>query len=95
MIITLLSHFADSLSIAPLPKVTPGPSTIETVLHVVFVILGAISLLVITIAGLRFIISRGDAQRVKQAREAILYAIVGLIVAASGYAIVGFVLNNA
>lgn len=95
MILTLLSQFADSLSVAPLPQVTPGPSTIETVLHVVFVILGAISLLVITIAGLRFIISRGDAQRVKQAREAILYAIVGLIVAASGYAIVGFVLNNA
>ena len=94
MILTLLSQFADSLSVAPLPQVTPGPSTIETVLHVVFVILGAISLLVITIAGLRFI-SRGDPQRVKQAREAILYAIVGLIVAASGYAIVGFVLNNA
>lgn len=95
MIITLLSQFADSLSVAPLPHVTPGPSTIETALHIVFVILGAISLLVITIAGLRFIISRGDAQRVKQAREAILYALVGLIVAASGYAIVGFVLNNA
>lgn len=95
MLHIILMHLADNLVVAPLPHVNPTPSTIQSILSIVFVILGAISLLVITIAGLRFIVSRGDAQRVKQAREAILYAIVGLVVAISGYAIVGFVINHA
>ena len=86
---TFAVSFTDSL-----PKVTAGPSLISNVLSVVFAITGAISLLIITIAGFRFVISSGDSNRVAQARGAILYALIGLVITISGMAIVTFVLNK-
>ena len=77
-----------------LPKPAAGAGVINTVLSIVFAITGALSLLTITISGFRFVISRGDSQRVAQARGAIIYAIVGLVIAISGMAIETFVINK-
>lgn len=77
-----------------LPKTSASTDVINTILSIVFAITGALSLLTITISGFRFVISRGDSQRVAQARGAIIYAIVGLIIAISGMAIETFVINK-
>lgn len=55
---------------------------------------GVISLFIMTIAGLRFITSGGDPQKVTSARQAIVYATIGIAVAISAQAIVTFVLNR-
>lgn len=83
-----------SIDVTPLPNVTAGPGLLSKILSLVFAITGAISLLIITIAGFKFVISSGDSNRISQARGAILYALIGLIITISGMAIVTFVLNK-
>jgi hypothetical protein len=55
-------------------------------------IIGALSVVMLTIGGLRYVISRGDAKAVTGARNTVLYAVVGLIIALIAYAVVNFVL---
>jgi succinate dehydrogenase hydrophobic anchor subunit len=61
----------------------------NTVLYVV----GAISVLMLIWGGLRYIISGGDSKKITDAKNTILYALLGLIIAFFAYAIVNFVLN--
>lgn len=51
----------------------------------------AISVIVLIVSGLRYALSAGNPSAVKSARDGILYAVIGLIVAVSGYAIAFFV----
>lgn len=70
-------------------------NTIGNVLSIVFGVLGAISVLVITIAGLQYILSGGDPQKTAKAKDTILYAVIGLAVAVLAFSIVRFVLERA
>jgi hypothetical protein len=66
----------------------------RTITNVLLFILGAISVIMIIIGGLRYVISGGNATAVTAAKNTILYAIVGVIVALLAYAIINFVLNS-
>lgn len=57
-------------------------------------IIGAIAVLMIVIGGLRYVLSAGDATALTSAKNTILYAAVGLVLAAMANAIVNFVLTN-
>lgn len=94
MILHTVFRILGDVNVNPLPNVSANPGLISKVLSIVFMITGAISLLIITIAGFRFVISSGDSNRVAQARSAILYALIGIIITISGMAIVTFVLNK-
>jgi hypothetical protein len=76
------------------PSGNASAGEIRTVLDIVFTVTGALALLIITIAGFRYILSRGDPSATAQAREAILYACVGLVVSIAAYTIVAFVANS-
>ena len=52
-----------------------------TIMQVVLGALGAISVLMIVIGGLRFVLSQGDASAVSSAKNTVLYAVIGLVVA--------------
>lgn len=65
-----------------------------TVLPLIFMILGALSLLFVVIGGFRYVISAGDPSNTAKARETILYALIGLVVSVSAFSIVRFVLAN-
>lgn len=56
-------------------------------------LIGAISVIMIIIAGLRFVVSMGNPKQVKAARETILNAVIGLVIAICSYAIVNFVIG--
>lgn len=62
-----------------------------TVVNVLLFLIGAISVIMLIIGGIRYTISNGDQGAVTSAKNTILYAIIGLIVAIMAYAIVGFV----
>lgn len=66
----------------------------QTITNVLLFILGAISVIMIIIGGLRYVISGGNATAVTAAKNTILYAIVGVIVALLAYAVVNFVLTS-
>jgi uncharacterized membrane protein YidH (DUF202 family) len=79
---------------SPLPNPSTDSAKLQTALSTVFTITGAIALLVITIAGFRYTISHGDPKLIAQSKNAILYAVIGLIVSVSAFAIVNFVVGN-
>jgi|SRR5581483_9085680 len=83
-----------AVNTAPLPQTPATGGEIRTALDIVFTLTGALALLVITIAGFRYIISRGDPSATAQAKDAILYALVGLIVSIAAYSIVTFVVKT-
>lgn len=60
---------------------------------VLLFIVGAIAVIMIVIGGLRYVISGGDASQVQAAKNTILYALVGVIVAIIAYAAVNFVIG--
>ncbi len=68
---------------------------LQSVLQFTFGVLGAIAVLVIVIAALQYVLSAGDTQKVARAKDAIIYALIGLAVAVMAYAIVAFVLDGA
>jgi hypothetical protein len=68
-------------------------SMITTVINTLLYVLGMIAVLMIVIGGIRYTTSNGDSSAVKGAKDTILYAIVGLIIAMLAYAIVNFVVK--
>jgi len=57
-------------------------------------VIGAVSVLMLIYGGIRYTISAGDSKAVTDAKNTILYAIIGIIVALLAYAIVNFVLTS-
>lgn len=64
---------------------------IVPIINIVLYILEAIAVIVIIIAGFMYVVSNGDPSTVKKAKDTILYAVIGLIVAIMAYAIINFV----
>lgn len=54
---------------------------------------GILAIFMLIWGGMRYVLSGGDSGRVKDAKNTILYAIIGLVVAILGYAIVNWVIQ--
>jgi hypothetical protein len=67
---------------------------IGTIINVLSLVVGVVSVIMIIIGGLKYITSGGDSSSVSSAKNTILYAIVGLIVVALSQFIVQFVLGT-
>ena len=78
----------------PKGESTNLPAFIKKIVNVLLFIIGAVSVIMIVVGGLRYVLSGGDSGAVNGAKNTILYAIVGLIVAFMAYAIVRFVSNS-
>lgn len=57
-------------------------------------ILGAAAVIVIVIGGIMYVVSTGDPGKAKTAKDTILYAVIGLVVALLAGAIVNFTVTN-
>lgn len=73
---------------AKIPKIEAG-ELIPGILTTVYWVAGVSAVIVIVVAGVFYTISQGDAAKTKRAKEAILYALVGLVVV-----MVAFVITN-
>ena len=69
-------------------------SIVQEVITVLVWIVGIASVIVIIYGGILFTTSAGDSGKVKKGKDAILYGIVGLIIAILAYVIVGFIFQN-
>lgn len=67
---------------------------ITSLTNILLFIVGALSVIMIIVGGLRYVISGGNSTAVSTAKNTILYAIVGLIIAFLAFAAVNFVLGN-
>ena len=66
----------------------------RTITNVMLFIIGAVSVIMLIIGGIRYTVSGGDSAAVTGAKNTILYAIVGIVVALLAFAIVNFVLTQ-
>lgn len=78
-----------------MPAELVGPDGVFTrITSIALYVIGAVSVIMLIWGGLRYIISGGDSKKVTDAKNTILYAIIGLVFAVLAYAIVSFVLNS-
>jgi hypothetical protein len=67
---------------------------IQDIVNILLFVLGAIAVIMIIIGGIRYASSNGDSSQITSAKNTILYAVIGLVVAILAYAIVNFVINQ-
>lgn len=67
---------------------------ITTITNTLLFIVGALSVIMIIIGGLRYVVSGGNSTAVTAAKNTILYAVVGLIIAFLAFAAINFVLST-
>jgi len=66
---------------------------IKSIINILLFLIGAIAVIMIIIGGIRYTTSNGDQAQVTSAKNTILYAVVGLVVAIMAFALVNFILN--
>lgn len=72
-----------------------GPDgTLTKVADLIATVVGVAAVIVIIVGGIRYSLSSGDSQNVNGAKNAIMYAVIGLIVALLAKAVVLFVLSK-
>jgi type IV secretion system pilin len=71
----------------------PG-GVFQTIADTMIFVIGAVAVIFLIIGGLRYVISNGDPKNVTAAKDTILYAIVGIVVAIISFAVVSFVITQ-
>ena len=85
------------LDISPLPTSGTGDDAMNAWnvgLLIIAGIMAVTAVLLIVINGMQYVHASGDPQKTAQARQGILYAVIGLVVVLSATAIVSFVLRS-
>ena len=65
---------------------------LRNVINILLTVVGIIAVIMIIVGGIKYITSAGDSSGINSARDTILYAIVGLVVAVMSFAIVNYVI---
>ncbi len=77
-----------------IPKGSLDDSNITMALRLAFGLAGGIALIIITIAGFKYVLSQGNPQETAKAKNTIIYALIGLVVCIFAFSIVSFVITN-
>lgn len=64
------------------------------VTNVILYIVGIVAVIMLIIGGIRYVVSGGDSKKVTDAKNTVLYAIIGLVVCFLAFAIVNFVISS-
>lgn len=67
---------------------------LKDVINVMLYMAGAIAVIMVVVGGIRYITSDGDPGAAAKAKNTIIYALVGLVVAVMSYSIVNFVIER-
>ena len=66
----------------------------QKIVNIMLFIVGAVAVIMLIIGGIRYVTSNGAQDQVTAAKNTIMYAIIGIIVAVLAYAIVNFVVTG-
>ena len=67
-------------------------SLITDVINILSIVIGIVAVIMIMIAGLKYITSQGDSAGISSAKNTLLYAVIGIVIVATAQIIVRFVL---
>ena len=63
------------------------------VTNIILYVVGIIAVIMLIIGGIRYVVSGGDAKKVTDAKNTVLYAIIGLVICFLAFAIVNSVIG--
>lgn len=69
-------------------------STLNVIINVIIGVIGFLAVVMVIYGGVQYTTSAGAADKVKSAKDTIMYGIVGLVIAILAFAIVNFVLSS-
>jgi len=69
-------------------------TTIQYIINAIIFVVGIVAVVMVILGGIQYSTSQGAADKVKKAKDTIMYGIIGLIVAILAFAIVNFVLTS-
>lgn len=72
---------------------TEAKGVVKNLINVFLYVIGILSVIMIIHSGLKYVNSRGDAEAIKSAKNTLLYAVIGVIVALMAFTIVNFVIS--
>jgi len=75
-------------------SITGPDGAISKATNIVTLIVGIAAFIVIIVSGLQFILGVGDPAKIANARNALIYALVGIVIAVMAQVIVKFVVNK-
>lgn len=95
MIKNIIAILAQTYS-APdnLPQQAANNDALTNVFNAVLALGGAVAVAYIIYGGIKFSISNGDPAKVKEAREAIIYSVIGLIIVIISFTLINFVIGK-
>ena len=67
---------------------------LSAALSAIYFIAGAVAVVVIIISGLTYVTSSGNSSKIAKAKNALLYAVIGLVVAVSAWALTNFIIGG-
>ena len=66
----------------------------KQVTNTILYIVGIIAVIMLIIGGIKYVVSGGDSKKVTDAKNTVLYAIIGLVICFLAFAIVNFVISS-
>lgn len=69
-------------------------AVLSAALSAIYFIAGAVAVVVIIISGLTYVTSSGNSSKIVKAKNALLYAVIGLVVAVSAWALTNFIIGG-
>lgn len=75
-------------------KVDLTDTTVQNIFNVVLALAGALAVVFIVFGGIKYMLSQGDQNRVKQAKDTILYAAIGIVIVIVSFMLVNFVIGK-
>ncbi|MGH7196930.1 MAG: hypothetical protein ACREGJ_04170 [Candidatus Saccharimonadales bacterium] len=76
-----------------IPEVDLNQNTLNAILSSVFIAIGAVAVFFLLVGAARYVTSNGEQAKITQAKNTILYAIVGILISLVAFGIVQFTLG--
>lgn len=77
-----------------IPRNDLSSTTLQNVINIVLGIVASVALLIITIAGFKYVMSQGNPDEVAKAKNQIIYALVGLVITMAAFGITTFIYSR-
>lgn len=94
-VLSQLTYFADKVT-APsgIPTVDANDTTLKNIFNVVLALGGAVAVAFVVFGGVKYMLSQGEPNEIKQSRDTILYSIVGLVIVVISFMLVNYVIGQ-
>lgn len=65
---------------------------VKNIINVMLLVIGVVAVIMLIVGGFRYVLSNGNEKAISGAKDTILYAVIGIVIALLSFAIVNFVL---